>query len=625
MSINRREAIKRVALAGMLTATGPIGNLMANAPAKGKKGYFKYSLKKGYPEFDYFSVDSLGKNKLSNNPLKLDELRDESLFTSEIDKKSAKYFLKDSPVSAWEFERTEKGFVLRSNYVENNVPWTLHFNQSKNHVTMLGIVHEENKIDLPGVLHLPDMGSFRVRSEQVKTIDYSGKRLTADAAHAKKYVKLSFPPATKTDRFVEYTFEIAAIYPEVTGIENDPRFDGYRRNYINTFQVNPHLQVLANNTTSDSCTFVQYGYSELAVAAPDLVDDLRAIDLVKMTVDRYLAGQKGYGHFGYRGDIDVFPNVRWGGQSASLDAYPSLLIAACNYYKGSEDKAWLTEKYNGLVSWAEEIMSRDKDHDGLMEYGFSGNSNSYSGETNMRPSNWWDTIGFGHKDAYANAMAYSAIKRFIKLCELKGDEYSVKRYTRFAGKIRENYYDTFFNPKTGVLAGWKSEDGELHDYYFTFVNGMAISYGLVTKEQGNRIMDAMLAKMKDVGYSNFEKGLPGNLINIPKKDYAHFDPRWGGNPTDDSTAGWQHYENGGVSGNYVYFTIKALYSLGRKRDAEMIMFPLLKAIENGAFQGECDNGMTKDWQTWDGECWGYEGFLVDNYWGLLAVAELYKH
>jgi len=31
--------------------------------------------------------------------------------------------------------------------------------------------------------------------------------------------------------------------------------------------------------------------------------------------------------------------------------------------------------------------------------------------------------------------------------------------------------------------------------------------------------------------------------------------------------------------------------------------------------------MTEDWKTWTGECWGYEGFLVDNYLALLAVLD----
>jgi hypothetical protein len=29
--------------------------------------------------------------------------------------------------------------------------------------------------------------------------------------------------------------------------------------------------------------------------------------------------------------------------------------------------------------------------------------------------------------------------------------------------------------------------------------------------------------------------------------------------------------------------------------------------------------MSNDWKTWDGVPWGYEGFLVDNYYALLAV------
>ena len=58
---------------------------------------------------------------------------------------------------------------------------------------------------------------------------------------------------------------------------------------------------LSNNSTSDSCGLIQYGISELALHAPNLVDDLRAIDLVKMTVDRYLDGEKGFERGDFQG------------------------------------------------------------------------------------------------------------------------------------------------------------------------------------------------------------------------------------------------------------------------------------------------------------------------------------
>ena len=63
---------------------------------------------------------------------------------------------------------------------------------------------------------------------------------------------------------------------------------------------------------------------------------------------------------------------------------------------------------------------------------------------------------------------------------------------------------SFFNPDTGVLGGWRSADGELHDYYFTFVNGVAISYGLIEEADAKSIMQRLLDKMKEVGFTNFK-------------------------------------------------------------------------------------------------------------------------
>ena len=101
-------------------------------------------------------------------------------------------------------------------------------------------------------------------------------------------------------------------------------------------------------------------------------------------------------------------------------------------------------------------------------------------------------------------------------------------YSARAEKLRSVYFQTFYDPKTGVLAGWKSADGNLHDYYFTFVNGVAITYGLIPPDKANLIMDRMLAEMKKVGYTHFEYGLPGNLIPIRRGDYVDHDPRFGG-------------------------------------------------------------------------------------------------
>ena len=132
-------------------------------------------------------------------------------------------------------------------------------------------------------------------------------------------------------------------------------------------------------------------------------------------------------------------------------------------------------------------------------------------------------------------------------------------------------------------------------------------------------MDSLLAKMKEVGYTHFEHDLPGNLIPVRRGDYVVHEKYAGGGTKEDGSDGFQIYENGGASGSYLYYTLRALYNLGRHKDADAILFPLLSAYEKGGFQGFGPNNMSYDWKTWDGTPWGYEGLLVDNYQALLAV------
>jgi hypothetical protein len=185
--------------------------------------------------------------------------------------------------------------------------------------------------------------------------------------------------------------------------------------------------------------------------------------------------------------------------------------------------------------------------------------------------------------------------------------------------VKAVYYKTFYNPKTGVLAGWKSADGQLHDYYFLFVNGVATTYGLVTKEQGEGIWDKLLEKMKQVGYNRFDLGLPGNLIPIRKEDYVDLNPRYGGPKKADGSDGFQTFENGGASACYAYFTIEALRIVGRRKEADEILDAMLKSFANGGFQGRGPNGESYDWTDWKGNPNGYEGLLVDGYLTLLAA------
>jgi len=595
-----------------LTVTGLAAQ--PDATLQYKSAFMRVELASDQPAFTALTVDSLGKNKLTANPLR-PPAKSETPY--QVRHVGTTFEYRPSGASAtaapaWTFEFSPRQIHLRSHFSTGNPPppLVLNFNPHLNHATLLGLINEDSSVRLPALLHLPDLGTLRISSSAGAnlTMGYDALRYQ-EHKQADDFVRVTFPAATATQPQIEYDLEVVAIYPGSPELARDPRFDGFRRNWLNIFQLNPRLRVLANHAASDPCAFTIFEYSSVAVSTPPLAPGLTALDMIRQSLDRYLGGMKAYGMRGYEDN----PHYDY------LDTYPSLVIAAGDYVHGSKDHAWLAKNYAGVKEWATKMLAMDVDGDGLLEYPMSGNYNSWPAKIEVRPANWWDTIGFGHKDAYSNALAYHALVNMADLAGQANQPEDARQYSSRAEKLRAVYFDTFYNNQTGVLAGWKSADGNLHDYYFTFVNSVAITYGLVPRDKANLIMDRLLAKIKEVGYTHFDYGLPGNLVPIRRGDSVTLDHRWGGPQKEDGSDGFQIYENGGATACYAYFTLQALYQLGRHKEADAMLFPMLEGFERGGFQGFGPNGMTYDWKAWDGTPHGYEGLLVDGYQALLAV------
>lgn len=603
---SRRHFIQQSALAGMVFAVpNKFSFLMSEEKFFSyESAYLKLKLWRDYPGFYFFATDSLGKKQFSDSPLLATGNQERKKYKSRTTKHSISWLYGD--YEAWECKMKSESITFRTRWKEGSAtdPFEITFSQKANHCTVLGTMSGEKQISFPCVLHFPGMGSFRVSCNDPSVSLFYDAELTADS-----YIKLALPVSDPEHQDITYTFESVAIYPEIKKIKNDDRYDGFRKNFINIFQLNPRRKILANNSTSDACAFTLFLYAEMARKTPVLVKELTAMDLIRNTLDAYLDGVLGYGMVGK-------PN--WQSEYNSSDSFPSLIMAACYYILDNKDMAWAKENYQGIKQWADKMIATDRNKDGIIEYGYSGNSGSWSEGKFKRPANWWDTIGFGHDDAYSNALAYRACVLLAKVAEQLTMSDDSLYLNTFAKKLKHNYYQRFYNPETGVLGGWRSADGELHDYYFTFVNSIAICYDLIDEAEGKKIMQAMLNKMQAVGYTDFRLGLPGNLIPIADEDYAHHNSRWG-------YQNFQVYENGGATGCYVYYTIRALFKLGMQKEAEGILFPMLESYKEGNFSGNCPgNSMTKDWKTWKGECWGYEGFLVDNYLALLNVVDYFE-
>lgn len=605
--LTRRRFIQQSSLAGMAIGM-PCEFSFFTEDEKSfsyESPYLKIKLLQASPEFSFFSTDSLGGKQFSLSPLIITNEQPTTLYKSNLISNGIAYFKnqENQKVPIWQFKAQPRTLTIRTrwNQEENLSPFVVTFSQRANHCTVLGTMTEDNQIKFPCLLHFPGMGSFRLYcSDPGVTLFYDAKLTEAP------YIKIALSAASAAHADITYTFESVAIFPEISKIKGDSRYDGFRKNFINIFQFSPGFQLLANNSTSDACAFTVFLYAEMARATPLLVEGLTAMDLIRNTVDKYLDGMIGYGMVGK-------PN--WSSEYNSSDSFPSLVLAACYYILHTKDLKWADKNYSGIRSWAEKIIATDTNNDGIVEYGYSGNSGSWKGQKFKRPANWWDTIGFGHDDAYSNALAYRAFIQLAEVAKVIDKQDESVYFNSFASKLKSNYYSRFYNPDTGVLGGWRSSDGKLHDYYFTFVNSMAICYGLIEEDEAKKIMKSLLNKMKEVGYTNFRLGLPGNLIPIADEDYVALDPRWGYQK-------FQVYENGGATGCYAYYTIKALFNLGMRNEALGILMPMLASYKDGGFEGYCSNtNLTKDWKTWDGQCSGYEGFLVDNYLTLLAVLD----
>ncbi|MHC4212623.1 MAG: MGH1-like glycoside hydrolase domain-containing protein [Planctomycetota bacterium] len=552
------------------------------------------------PQFASLWVDSLGKGRKWTNGM-LNVGSKQTWHTSTEDG-WIRYADKQTGSSTL-FKFKDNSIAIKSVAGGENAaePFVLKFRFRGKHpayATLLGVIEDDGSVRLPAVLNIPGQGTLRISAISARQVplrlDYQGMR---------EHVTITFPAGSKENPWIQFKLEVVSIYPRQAAVDKDVRFDGYRRCWLNMLQISSKHRVLANHTGSDVCGLCYHEYSEIAMLTGQLADGVSGPQLLRDSLDRILGGKKTYAMKGY--GKEEYPQT-------SLDTWPSLLTAAHNYYQASKDDKWVKANIDKLLQWGRESLKTDSDGNGLIEYHQSGNL----GECKVRPANWWDCINFGHEDAYSNAIAYRGFRGLAKLAAVAGREKDAREFAQAAQKLKDSYYKTFYNPKTGMLAGWKSRDGNLHDYGFIFVQGLAITYGVVDdKTKANKLLDATFKKMQEVGFNRLDLGLPGNLVNVPDADY--FDQgtsRWGGRNA------FQVYENGGASANHVYYTLAALYKLGREKEADRILFPILKSFNQCRFQGTDDNdNETNDWRAWDGTPWGYEGMLVDNYLVVKAV------
>ena len=397
-------------------------------------------------------------------------------------------------------------------------------------------------------------------------------------------------------------FDLQRLEPLPALVKEDSRLKRFPKYSLNMVQWRPDTGVIGNSVMSVPCGLAILFYAQQALFAPQLKDGISPMDMVRASVDRYFQVASGY----------QMPNQNvcapdW---SSSRETAAYLVISAWYVVHTIGGKEQLHQWLEPLECLANHIESQFG-QDGLIYYRGHG-------------SMWFDTYKFQGADAYSNAADYRAFQCMGDLETLAGRPDMARRYQDDADRIKAVYFKLFYNPETGVLAGWRSEDGKLHDYMFPWVNGFAICQGLVPLDKAKAILQVLLAQLDQIGFHSYPLGLPTNLKPMSPADYI---PHTSGAPKQaDGMDTWQVYMNGGATPALEYYVIQALYQTGQYEEAERLLWPLMGSFEKGTFntgiqlRGQKQrNPVGSAFYEWNGSRGRGEGYLPENWDGVEAL------
>jgi hypothetical protein len=455
-------------------------------------------------------------------------------------------------------------------------------------------------VGLPCVLHAPDCGTVLVTAGDKSMAGFAWA--SAEYASGKTWVHADladeFP--SRADGLVELPlggwqgrarWSIERVVPLNGLAKQEPGLEGIGRYALNGLQFRPDTDLLSNSSASINCCFCLWEYAEVAQFLPKLPGGIDPCDLLRRSLDVYFAGTPGHDV----ANISIYDR----GYNTPVDTKPALIFAAWTVIRKTGDLEQLRRWLPHVEHIARLMEETDEDADGLLETVKS-----------TRAGGWYDTIRDAGKSAYGNALAYRAFQYMTDLERLADREDQARHYADRAERIGRAFLPTLLNPATGVIAGWKAFDGKLHDYWFPWINGMAIVYGLVPEKEAQAILDRFQAKFKKEGFTRYDLGLPNCLVEIPKPVYV----------VDNK---FQEYLNGGASPCFSYFYIQALYQTGRRSEADRILWAMISSFDAMLFNGGVGLGQgdpnRQEWHRWNGQRCGGEGFLTDSYHVLGAL------
>jgi hypothetical protein len=465
---------------------------------------------------------------------------------------------------------------------------------------------DSDTASLPFIINAADFGQLYVTCKE-----HPDLRAHFEGNRSERWINLTFRlPVPKDGESYTLDFSPLAL-PVPAGLSDSARWEQNRRAWFGMLQFNARwgyrdeswgnrAGIWANNVISDAVSSVLYMLADHSLLVPELAPGVRVAPMLRRTVDFWLDTKM-------TPEGEIFYYER---RTGSMDANPSTLIGAWAYVEATNDLDWLRNRIGKLELAASYTDGRDLDGDGLVESKQSGNSGTFSfGDTA------WDTFSSGHKNAMVNLLTYRAWCGMADLEDRLGRPEKKAYYLRRAAEIQAAFEKTFYNPETGWLGWWRSEDEMLHDLHSDLITGMAVMYGVITPERGREMFDRYWQELEKVGFRRFDLGLPLTIKPVPWQDYHLY------KTPEGTTQHWQQYLNGGCCVTNTYFSLIAMSMVGQGKRSDDILNAMLKRQNDGAFPngGGFQNGIVNrggegaEFMDWEGRPCGYEGYLIYSY------------
>lgn len=187
-------------------------------------------------------------------------------------------------------------------------------------------------------------------------------------------------------------------------------------------------------------------------------------------------------------------NLRRGGtvgagyqSRTSLDFFPSFLVAMRDVLVLTGDRGRGEELWAGAIAALAQLRAQLADGGGLIRT---------ARETG---NDYWDWIARTGHIGYVNLLAWMGLRAASEVARWLGHEDEATQAERAAAALGAAFDAAFWDEARGFYADWVEADGRRHFYLYAPPQLMAICAGMVPGEKARRVVEAILARRRELG------------------------------------------------------------------------------------------------------------------------------